>query len=66
VRRYGSMLVAKAGPNPDIVLIARTNTRFSLGHRGPDLIEFQPDNTGNVALLVYEQGNKKIPAARIR
>lgn len=66
VRRYGSMLVVKAGPNPDTVLIARTGTRFSLGHRGPDLIEFQPDSTGAVPMLVYEQGDKKIPAARIR
>lgn len=66
VRRYGSMLVAKAGPNPDTVLIARTNTRFSLGHRGPDLIEFQSDSAGKVGMLIYEQGDKKIPAARIR
>ena len=66
VRRYGTMLVAKAGPNPEFVLIARSDTRFSLGHRGPDVIEFQPDSTGTVASLVYVQGSKKIPAARIR
>jgi aryl-alcohol dehydrogenase-like predicted oxidoreductase len=66
VRRYGAMLVATAGPNPETVLIARSNTRFSLGHRGPDLIEFQPDGAGTVGMLVYEQGSKKIPAARIR
>ena len=66
VRRYGTMLVAKAGPNPETVLIARSQTRFSLGRRGPDIIEFQPDGAGTVTGLIYEQRSQKIRAARIR
>src|SRR5687767_8156169 len=42
-RRYGTMLVAKVGPNPDTVIHARSETRFQLG---PDFIEFQLDGTG--------------------
>ncbi|HEX6974338.1 MAG TPA: aldo/keto reductase [Vicinamibacterales bacterium] len=66
IRRYGTMLTAKAGPNAETVLIARSETRFSMGHRGPDSIEFQPDGTGKVTSLVYEQGSQKIAASRIR
>jgi aryl-alcohol dehydrogenase-like predicted oxidoreductase len=66
VRRYGTMLTAKPGPHPETVLIARSETRFSLGHRGPGFIEFQPDSAETVSGLVYEQGNKKIPASRVR
>jgi aryl-alcohol dehydrogenase-like predicted oxidoreductase len=66
VRRYGSMLVAKAGPNPESVLVARSQTRFSFGYKGPDLLEFHPDSAGKVGGLTYEVGNQKIPASRIR
>jgi hypothetical protein len=66
VRRYGSMLVAKPGTNPETVLNARSATRFMLGDGGPGLIEFQPDSAGTVTGLIYEQGGQKIPASRIR
>jgi hypothetical protein len=66
VRRYGTMLTAKAGPNPETVLIARSATRFSLGHRGPGFIEFQPASAGTVTGLIYEQGSQKIAASRTR
>ncbi|MDQ3489030.1 MAG: aldo/keto reductase, partial [Acidobacteriota bacterium] len=66
VRRYGTMLVAKPGTNPETVLIARSETRFSLGHRGPGFIEFQPDSAGTVTGLIFEQGSQKMPASRIR
>ena len=66
VRRYGAMLVAKLGTNRESVLIARSATRFSLGHRGPGLLEFQPDSAGMVTGLIYEQGGQKVPASRIR
>ena len=62
----GTMLTAKPGPHPETVLIARSETRFSLGHRGPGFVEFQPDSDGTVAGLIYEQGSEKIPASRIR
>ena len=65
-RRDGTMLFVKPGTNPETVLIARSETRFSLGHRGPDFIEFQPDGAGTVTGLIYEQGSQKIPASRIR
>ena len=62
-RRYGTMLVAKVGPNPDIVIHARSETRFQLG---PTFIEFQLDGTGRATGLVHERGSQKIPASRIR
>ena len=62
-RRYGTMLVAKVGPNPDAVIYGRTETRFQFG---PNVIDFQLDSTGKASGLIYEQGTQKIPAARIR
>ena len=62
-RRYGTMLVAKVGPNPDAVIYGRTETRFQFG---PNFLEFQLDSTGKASGLIYEQGKQKIPAARIR
>ena len=66
VRRYGTMLVAKPWTNQETVLIAHSETRFSLGYAGPDVIEFQPDGAGPVARLIYEQRGEKITASRIR
>jgi len=62
-RRYGTMMVAKVGPNPDAVIYGRTETRFQVG---PNFIEFQLDSTGKASGLIYEQGKQKIPAARVR
>jgi aryl-alcohol dehydrogenase-like predicted oxidoreductase len=62
-RRYGTMLVAKAGPNDDRVIYGQSETRFQFG---PNFIEFQLDGTGKATGLVYEQGSQKIPATRIR
>ena len=62
-RRYGTMLVAKVGPNADTVIYGRTETRFQFGKH---FIEFQLDSTGKASGLLYEQGTQKIPAARIR
>jgi hypothetical protein len=66
VRRYGTMLTAKPGANEETILVARSETRFSLGHRSPDIIEFQPDSAGTVGGLTYLQGGQTIPASRIR
>ena len=62
-RRYGTMLVARVGPNPDTVIYGRTETRFQFG---PNFLEFQVDSSGKATGLIYEQGSQKIPAARIR
>jgi aryl-alcohol dehydrogenase-like predicted oxidoreductase len=62
-RRYGAMLVAKVGSNPDTVIYGRSETRFQLG---PSVIEFQIDGTGKATGLVHEQGSQKIQAPRIR
>jgi aryl-alcohol dehydrogenase-like predicted oxidoreductase len=59
-RRYGTMLVAKVGSNPDTVIQARSETRFQLG---PDFIEFQLDGTGRATGLV---GSQRVQASRIR
>lgn len=62
-RRYGTMLVAKVGSNPDTVIHARSETRFQLG---PDFIEFQLDGTGRATGLIHEQGSQRVQASRIR
>jgi aryl-alcohol dehydrogenase-like predicted oxidoreductase len=62
-RRYGTMLVAKVGSNPDTVIHARSETRFQLGR---DFIEFQLDGAGRATGLIHEQGSQKIQASRIR
>jgi aryl-alcohol dehydrogenase-like predicted oxidoreductase len=62
-RRYGTMLVAKVGSNPDIVIYGRSETRFQLGR---DFIEFQLDSTGKATGLIHEQGSQKVQASRIR
>ena len=61
-RRYGTMMTAKPGTNPETVIYAHSDTRFSLG---PSFIEFQLDDAGAVLGLVLEQGNQKTPASRI-
>jgi aryl-alcohol dehydrogenase-like predicted oxidoreductase len=62
-RRYGTMLVAKVGSNPDTVIYGRSETRFQLG---PTFIEFQLDGTGRATGLVHEQGSQRVQATRIR
>jgi aryl-alcohol dehydrogenase-like predicted oxidoreductase len=62
-RRYGTMLVATVGPNPDTVIYGRSETRFQFGK---NFIEFQPDSTGKATGLIYEQGSQKIQATRVR
>jgi aryl-alcohol dehydrogenase-like predicted oxidoreductase len=62
-RRYGTMLVGKAGPNPDRVIYGQSETRFQFG---ADFIEFQLDSTGKATGLIYEQRGQKIPATRVR
>ncbi|HEX8208878.1 MAG TPA: aldo/keto reductase [Longimicrobium sp.] len=62
-RRYGTMLVVKAGRGPDTVIYGRSQTRFQLG---PNFIEFQVGSAGKATGLIYERGSQKIPAPRIR
>jgi len=62
-RRYGTMLVVKAGRSPDTVIYGRSQTRFQLG---PNVIEFQVGSAGKATGLIYERGGQKIPAPRIR
>jgi aryl-alcohol dehydrogenase-like predicted oxidoreductase len=62
-RRYGTMLVAKVGSGPDMVIYGRSDGRFQLGR---DLVAFELDNSGKASGLVIEQGERKIPASRIR
>jgi diketogulonate reductase-like aldo/keto reductase len=62
-RRYGNMLVVKAGPNDDRVIYGQSETRFQFG---PNAIEFQLDQSGKAAGLIYEQDSRKIAATRVR
>jgi aryl-alcohol dehydrogenase-like predicted oxidoreductase len=62
-RRYGTTLVGKAGPNPDIVMYPYSETRFLLGS---NFLEFQRDSAGRVTGLIYEQDSQKISAKRIQ
>jgi hypothetical protein len=66
VRRYGSKLVARVGPNPDTVLRMVSEHRFWLAGRGAGFIEFRPDSAGAVTALIYAPGTQKIAASRVR
>jgi hypothetical protein len=63
VRRYGTLLTAKRGTDPEIVIYAFSETRFAVG---PNFIEFQRDSAGAATGLVLEQGRQKFPGSRIR
>jgi hypothetical protein len=65
-RREGSTLFVKPGPNSEIGLLARSETRFQ-DPRGPHF-EFQLDAQGNVTGAVLEQqgqqGMQRVPLER--
>lgn len=58
-RRDGATLFVKPGTNPEVPLLARSETRFQ-DPRGP-FFEFQLDAQGKVTGAVLEQGAQKIP-----
>jgi hypothetical protein len=66
VRRDGATLFVKPGNNPEVPVIARSETRFQ-DPRGP-VFEFQIDAQGKVTGAVLEQqgpqGTQKIPLER--
>jgi len=62
-RRYGTMLTMKAGASPESVILAHSDTRFSLGR---NFIQFELDPAGTVTGLVFEAGGQKISATRVR
>jgi hypothetical protein len=59
-RRDGTTLVVRPANNPEIPLVARSETRFSIG---PMLIEFQLDGQGKVTGAILDQPG---PAGRQR
>ena len=65
-RRDGATLFVKPGTNPEVPLIARSETRFQ-DPRGP-FFDFQVDAQGKVTGAVLEQqgaqGTQKIPLER--
>jgi len=65
-RREGDKLLVKPGANPEVALLARSETRFQ-DPRGP-FFEFQLDAQGKVTGAVLEQqgaqGTQKIPLER--
>jgi diketogulonate reductase-like aldo/keto reductase len=65
-RRDGATLFVKPGANPEVPLLARSETRLQ-DPRGP-VFEFQVDAGGTVTGLILEQGNpvQRIPLTRIR
>jgi hypothetical protein len=66
IRRDGATLFVKPGANPEVPLLARSETRFQ-DPRGP-FFEFQLDAQGKVTGAVLEQqgpqGTQKIPLER--
>jgi aryl-alcohol dehydrogenase-like predicted oxidoreductase len=62
-RRDGTTLFVKPPGNPEIPLVARSETRFSVG---PAVIEFQLDGDGKVTGAVMQQGPQRIPLTRKR
>ena len=61
-RRDGATLFVKPGANPEVALLARSETRFQ-DPRGP-VFEFQLDGQGKVTGAVLEQGTQRIPLER--
>lgn len=61
-RRDGTTLYVKPGNNPEVPLLARSETRFQ-DPRGP-IFEFQLDGQGKVTGAVLEQGAQKIALER--
>ena len=61
-RRDGAMLFVKPGTNPEVALLARSETRFQ-DPRGP-IFEFQLDGQGKVTGAILEQGTQRIPLER--
>src|SRR4029079_14162412 len=66
IRRDGATLFVKPGSNPEVPLLARSETRFQ-HPRGP-FFEFQIDGQGKVTGVVLEQqgpqGTQRIPLER--
>ncbi len=60
-RRGGTTLFVKPPGNPEIPLVARSETRFSVG---PAIIEFQLDGDGKVTGAIMQQGPQRIPLTR--
>jgi aryl-alcohol dehydrogenase-like predicted oxidoreductase len=61
-RREGTTLFVKPGANPEVALLARSETRFQ-DPRGP-FFEFQVDGQGKVTGAVLEQGPQRIALER--
>jgi aryl-alcohol dehydrogenase-like predicted oxidoreductase len=61
-RREGTTLFVKPGTNPEVALLARSETRLQ-DPRGP-VFEFQVDGQGRVTGAVLEQGPNRIPLVR--
>ena len=64
LRRYGTLLTAKPGANPETVIYALSETRFSMEPK--ILIEFQLDNAATVMGLILAQGRQTVAASKIR
>ena len=62
IRRDGERLFVKPGSNPEVPLLARSETRFQ-DPRGP-FFEFQLDAQGKVTGAILEQGAQRIPLER--
>jgi aryl-alcohol dehydrogenase-like predicted oxidoreductase len=60
-RRDGATLFVKPGTSGEVPLVARSETRFSIG---PRVIEFQLDGQGKVTGAILEQGPQRIPLER--
>ena len=60
-RRDGATLLVKPGTSSEVPLVARSETRFSIG---PMVIEFQLDGQGKVTGAILEQGQQRIPLER--
>jgi aryl-alcohol dehydrogenase-like predicted oxidoreductase len=61
-RREGTTFFVKPGPNSEVALNARSETRFQ-DPRGP-IFEFQLDAQGKVTGAILEQGAQRIPLER--
>lgn len=65
IRREGNGLRGTATGQPDVTLLARSETRFEV-QEVPAALEFQRDASGRVIGLILHQGGREMPARKIR
>ncbi|HEU0016672.1 MAG TPA: serine hydrolase [Longimicrobium sp.] len=66
VRREGAGLMARATGQPELHLVAESETRFAVLEEASVLLEFQRDASGRTTGLILHQAGRQMPARKTR